>query len=163
MAALAILKYPAPFLKRKSLPLEAVNAPEKALLDDMLETMYLNKGIGLSAPQAGVLKRAIVVDAGEGPVQLINPVITKKTGSERGEEGCLSFPGILVTIKRAKKIRYKGLDKNGTAVEREAEGLLARALQHEIDHLDGRLIIDYANPVKRIFLKRRVLKAVKAA
>ena len=124
----------------------------------MFEMMYISQGIGLAAPQVGISKRAIVVDVGEGPMGLINPIIVEKKGSEVGKEGCLSLPEVMVEIKRAQWIKYRGLDREGKLVEREAEGLLARAIQHEIDHLDGRLILDYANPIKRIFIKRRLIK-----
>jgi peptide deformylase len=158
MAPLRIIKFPESVLAKKSKPIELVSSDERELLKDMLETMYLNQGIGLAAPQVGVSKRAIVVDVGEGPTQLINPIIIEKIGREVGQEGCLSLPEVMVDIKRARKIKYKGLDKDGRLIEDEAEGLLARAIQHEIDHLDGRVIIDYANPIKRIFLKRRLIK-----
>jgi len=159
MAILKILKFPNPILLRSSRTVEAVKPEERELLDSMLETMRFNQGIGLAAPQLGISKRIIVIDIGKGPIELINPVIKKRIGLERGEEGCLSLSGITVMIKRAKKISYKGLDREGRLVEGEAEGLLARAIQHEIDHLDGRLLIDYANPIKRIYLKRRLLKS----
>lgn len=163
MTPLKILKFPHPVLRRSSRPIELIKDDERILLDNMLETMYLNQGVGLAAPQMGILKRVIVVDVGEGPIQLINPVIIKRKGHELGEESCLSLPDAMVMIKRAQKIVYKGLDRNGKLIENEAEGLLARAIQHETDHLDGKLIIDYANPVKRIFLKKRLLKAAKAS
>lgn len=159
MPPLRILKFPEPALRKMSKPVELVKLEEKVLLDNMLETMYLNQGVGLAAAQVGVLKRMIVVDVGEGPRQLINPIVTKRIGLETGQEGCLSLPEVMVTVKRAKEIVYKGLDRDGKLVEGQAEGLLAKAIQHEIDHLDGKLIIDYVNPIKRIFLKRRLLKS----
>lgn len=160
MPAFKVVKFPAPVLKKESKPIALIRPEEKKLVDDMLETMYVNQGIGLAAPQVGILNRAIVIDAGQGPLQLINPIIVKKTGREIGEEGCLSLPGITLRVKRSKRIMYKGLNRDGKLVEDEAEGLLARAIQHEIDHLDGILIIDYANPVKRFFLKRKLLKKI---
>lgn len=160
MAVLKIVKFPDPVLRKRSKPIELVGHDERALLDNMLETMCLNQGIGLAAPQVGILKRMIVVDVGEAKVQLINPVIVKKIGSEAGQEGCLSVPDLMVAIKRAKEIIYKGLNRDGKLIEERAEGLLARTIQHEIDHLDGRLIIDYVNPIKRFFLKRRPLKTL---
>jgi len=158
MPSLEIIKFPDPILRRKSRPVELVTEEERALAEDMLETMYLNQGVGLAASQAGILKRIIVVDVGKGPIQLMNPVIAKRYGAEKGQEGCLSVPDVLVTVKRAKTIIYKALDKSGKLIEGEAEGLLARVIQHEIGHLDGRLIVDYVNPIKRFFLKRRSLK-----
>ncbi len=158
MPPLQIARFPESVLTKKSKPIKLVTSHERELLDKMLETMYLNQGIGLAAPQVGVSKRAIVVDAGEGPISLINPIVVQKRGQEAGKEGCLSLPEVMVEIKRAQWIKYRGLDGEGKLVEREAEGLLARAIQHEVDHLDGKLIIDYANPIKRIFLKRRLIK-----
>lgn len=153
-----IVKFPNRILASKSKPVEAVKDEERVLIDNMIETMYLNQGVGLAAPQVGIPKRIIVVDVGEGPMELINPAIIKREGLEAGEEGCLSIPGAMVKIKRAKKILYRALTKYAKTVEAEASDLLARAIQHEIDHLDGRLIIDYLNPVKRFFLKRRLEK-----
>ncbi len=158
MSPLQISRFPESVLTKKSKPIELVTGHERELLDKMFETMYINQGIGLAAPQVGVSKRAIVVDVGEGAISLINPIIIQKRGQESGKEGCLSLPEVMVEIKRAQWIKYRGLDREGKIVEREAEGLLARAIQHEIDHLDGRLIIDYANPIKRIFLKKRLIK-----
>ena len=162
MPPLKILRFPNPILRRICRPIELVTIEERILLDNMLETMYLNQGVGLAAPQIGVLKRIIVVDVGEGPMQLINPVLTKRAGSEAGEEGCLSLPETLVKVRRAKEINYKALDREGRPIEAEAEGLLARAIQHEIDHLDGRVIIDHANPIKRVLLKARLVKLSKS-
>ncbi len=159
MAVLKILKFPNPILLRRSRVVEIVRPEDRELLDSMLETMRFNQGIGLAAPQVGISKRIIVIDIGRGPIELINPVINKRAGSEKWEEGCLSLSGITLKIKRAKRIGYKGLDREGRLVEAEAEGLLARAIQHEIDHLDGRLLIYYANPIKRIYLKRILLKS----
>ena len=153
-----IFRYPSAVLIKTSEPVENIGEDERALLDNMLETMYLNQGVGLAAPQVGVSTRAIVVDAGDGPVCLINPVIIKRSGRETGQEGCLSLPETMVEIKRSLKITYKGLDREGKQVESDACGLLARAIQHEIDHLNGRLIIDYANPIKKILLKRRLIR-----
>lgn len=158
MAALEIIKFPNPLLQRVARPVDFISQEDKFLLDQMLETMYINQGVGLAAPQVGILKRAIVVDIGEGPMQLINPSVIKKIGSELGEEGCLSLPDVTVKIRRAQKITYKGLTKDGRLLEGEADGILARAIQHEIDHLEGRLIINYANPLRRVFLKKRLIK-----
>ncbi len=162
MPPLEIIKFPNPLLRRRARPIELIEPQEKDLVDDMLETMYLNQGVGLASSQVGISKRAIVVDVGEGPLQLINPVIVKRISSEAGEEGCLSLPSVVVKVKRSQKILFKGLDRDGKLIEKEAKGLLARAIQHEVDHLDGRLIIDYVNPIKRFFLKRKLLKETKA-
>jgi peptide deformylase len=153
-----IVTYPDPVLSRTSRPVDIVGDGERALLDDMTETMYLNQGVGLAAPQVGVSKRAIVVDVGDGPVQLFNPAVFSRSGSESMKEGCLSLPETMVDVKRPARIKYRGLDRAGRPVEGEAEGLLARAIQHEIDHLDGRLILAYANLIKRAFMKRRLIK-----
>jgi len=158
MARLRIVTFPDPVLQRRASSVEVIRPEEKALIDNMLETMYINQGVGLAAPQVGILKKIIVVDVGDGPMHLINPAIAERIGSERAQEGCLSLPGIMVYVRRAKRIRYKCLNREGKLTEGEAEGLLARAIQHEIDHLEGRLIIDYVNPIKRFFLKKKILK-----
>ena len=158
MVSLKIIKFPDPVLQRRASSVEVIRPEERALVDNMLETMYLNQGVGLAASLVSVLKRIIVVDVGGGPIDLINPAIAARIGSEKAKEGCLSLPGIMVPVRRAKKIRYKCLNRDGKLTEGEAEGLLARAIQHEIDHLEGRLIIDYVNPVKRFFLKKKILK-----
>lgn len=120
------------------------------LLDNMKETMYANKGVGLAAPQIGVSKRVIVVDVGDGPVELINPEITDVDGTQTGSEGCLSVPGVVGDVTRAYRVDVQGLDRDGKQTAVRAEGFFARALQHEIDHLDGILFIDKAKNLKKI-------------
>lgn len=120
------------------------------LLDNMKDTMYANKGVGLAAPQIGVSKRVIVVDVGDGPIELINPEIIFVDGAQTDSEGCLSFPGIMGDVTRAFKVEVKGLDRSGEEIGVRAEGFFARALQHEIDHLDGILFIDKAKNLKKI-------------
>jgi len=142
-----ILTYPDPFLATKAAPVARVNDAVRALVRDLFETMYDANGIGLAATQVGVGKRVIVVDispAEEGarPVALVNPEIVERNGCTRGSEGCLSIPGIEGEVERAETIRVRGLDETGNSVDLPASGLLARALQHEIDHLDGVLFID---------------------
>lgn len=159
MPILNVVLFPNPVLKKLCRPVDIIKHEERALLDNMLETMYVNQGLGLAAPQVGVSKRMIVVNVGEGPIQLVNPVITKREGKETGEEGCLCLPGILVKVKRAKKIVYKGLDRDGRVITQEAEGLLARVIQHEIDHLDGKVIFDYASPIKKILIRRQLRRS----
>jgi peptide deformylase len=154
MDILSIKKYPDPFLRKKAHKVERITDLERKLLSQMVETMYLNSGVGLAANQVGIDKRLVVVDIGSGLIKLINPVIVKKNGSEAQEEGCLSVPESCIKIKRAKEITVKYLNDNGNACQLRADGLLARAIQHEIDHLSGKLIIDYLNPIKRLFLKR---------
>lgn len=142
-----ILIYPDPFLLRKSAPVAKVDERIRELVRDMFETMYAAKGVGLAAPQVGVGKRVIVVDVSPvdkeiAPLALINPVIVESRGSVTGTEGCLSIPGVEGEVPRAEFVLVSGLDPQGEEVGIRAEGLLARALQHEIDHLDGILFID---------------------
>ena len=140
---LEIKKYPDPILRKKAREVKEIGREEKELIKEMLETMYRNQGVGLAAPQVGVLKRIVVVDVGEGPRVFINPKIIKKGGGkEVSEEGCLSVPGVFLRIKRWKEIEVEGLNENGEKVKVKARGLFARALQQEIDHLNGILILD---------------------
>ena len=120
-----------------------MDARVRQLLDDMVETMRQAKGIGLAATQIGLLRRVIVADIGEGAIELVNPAIEQRDGEATAEEGCLSLPGVRVSVKRALRIVASGLDRSGEPVELTAEGLLARVIQHEVDHLDGVLITDY--------------------
>jgi len=156
MGKIELRKYPSAILRKPSDIIGPIGRMERELLDKMIEAMYENKGIGLAAPQIGVSLRMAVIDIGKGPIKFINPKILKKEGSEIFEEGCLSVPGAAVNVKRAKKILIKYIDEEGVPKNLEAEGLFARAIQHEIDHLNGRLIIDYLNPIKRFFLRRRM-------
>lgn len=163
MAILEIRKFPDEILKRKALPVEEINGRLQNLIDDMIETMYAAPGIGLAAPQVGVSKRLIVVDVGykdgkSSLLTIINPELILSTESIDSEEGCLSLPGHIVHIKRSAKVMVKGLDRHGREIEIEADGLLARALQHEIDHLDGILILDRLGPFRRELLKKQILK-----
>ena len=150
-----IIKLPQTILKRKSRPVAIVGEEEKGLLRKMVETMYLNQGVGLAAPQIGINKQLAVADIGDKQViKLINPEVIESEGAEVMEEGCLSIPEVYVPVKRAKRIKIKTLDENGRKVELEATGLLARVILHEIDHLKGRLIVDYLNPIKRFLALR---------
>jgi len=142
MAKLKILKYPSPTLRKKSKAIKKVDKKIKDLIDDMAQTMYEAPGIGLAAPQVGELVRLVTIDIGEGLIPLINPKITKRSGEQEFVEGCLSLPNLEAPITRSQCVTVKGLDKNGKHVEIEALGLLATVLQHEIDHLDGKLFID---------------------
>ncbi len=134
----------------------AVGSEERAVLAQMEEVMRCAGGVGLAAPQVGLNKQLVVVDVGEGPVVLANPRILKKWGSAVVEEGCLSLPGIYVKVKRAKKIRVAGLNERNEKVVIVASDFLARALQHEIDHLRGKLIFDYANFFEKLRLKAKL-------
>lgn len=142
MPKLEILKYPNPTLKKRSKAIKAVDKKIRDLIDGVAETMYGAPGIGLAAPQVGELIRLIVIDIGEGLIALLNPKITKRSGEQEFIEGCLSVPNLEAPIKRAAAVTVKGLDRSGRPTSIEAEGLLATVLQHEIDHLDGKLFID---------------------
>ncbi len=148
-----IKSYPDKILRKKAATVEKVSDYERGLLQDMVETMYFNSGVGLAAVQIGIDSQLAVVDSGEGLIKLINPVIIKKEGSETQEEGCLSVPGAVVQVRRAQKIVVNFLNEDGVASQISAKGLLARVIQHEVDHLMGKLIIDYLSPIKRLFLK----------
>lgn len=149
MAVLDIKKQGDPVLRQKAKAVAQVDARIRRLLDDMVETMYSARGIGLAAPQVGISQRVIVVDIGDGPIRVVNPKIVR-VGEEEEEatEGCLSIPGIIGEVWRAYDISVRGFDENGKPVKIDAEGLLARVFQHEIDHLDGRLFIDIATDVR---------------
>jgi peptide deformylase len=142
MAVRNLRMEPDPILRRKSREVDIVDQRIICLLDDMYETMKLEKGVGLAAPQVGVLRRVIVIDVGEGLVELINPVIVEAEGSQVGLEGCLSVSDITGTVERPQRVKVKGLNREGLMIEVEGEGMKARALCHEIDHLDGILFVD---------------------
>ena len=148
-----------PGLRRKAEPVEEVDDEIRELIDDMFDTMYDAEGVGLAAPQVGLGRRVIVVDTREddvAPFGLVNPVIVE-TGEERerGEEGCLSIPGLKEIVERPSRVVVEGLDRDGNPVRIEAEGLLARVLQHEVDHLDGVLFLDRVSALKRSMLLKR--------
>lgn len=166
MATLEIRKYPDEILKKKAEKIETLDSNLQKLIDDMIETMYKANGIGLAAPQVGVSKRLIIVDTSpkqenQGLIVLINPEIIQSEGEILSEEGCLSLPGFLTRLKRKERVLVRGTDRKGKEIEIEAEGLLARALQHEIDHLDGTLLIDRISPLKRELFRRKYLKSKK--
>ncbi|HOA82556.1 MAG TPA: peptide deformylase [Thermodesulfovibrio thiophilus] len=166
MAVLEIRKYPEEILKKKAEAITDINEDLHRLIDDMVETMYKANGVGLAAPQVGVSKRLIVVDtspreANQSLIVLINPEISDSEGEILSEEGCLSLPGFITRLKRKEKILVKGLDRKGKEIEVQATGLLARALQHELDHLEGILLVDRISPLKRELFRRKYLKAKK--
>ena len=140
---LPIVTEPNPLLRQKAQPLKKISKRIRKLAQNMLETMYAADGVGLAGPQVGVGERIIVVDVGNGPLTLINPEIISNMGQERDVEGCLSIPGRNGYVTRAAKVKVTGVNLDGRRIELESEGLLARALQHEIDHLEGILFIDY--------------------
>jgi peptide deformylase len=166
MSVLEIKKYPDKILKKKTLPVSSIDDEIRSLIDNMIETMYAAPGVGLAAPQVGISKRLAVLDISSKDhnfplIVLINPVILKKEGTIEFEEGCLSLPDYTAKIERAENIAVNALDRNGKPFEIEAGGLLAIAIQHEIDHLDGILLIDRISPIKREFFKKRYQKAAK--
>lgn len=145
--ALEIVREGHPVLRQKARRVERVDQEIRDLADEMLKTMYEANGVGLAAPQVAVPLRLIVVDAGEGPLTLVNPEIIKREGEAEDVEGCLSIPGLYGIVNRAAKVVVAALDRNGNPVVVAGEDLLARALQHEIDHLDGILFVDRASQV----------------
>jgi peptide deformylase len=144
MISQTIVPFGDPILRKKAKPVTEFNPKLAKLLDGMGEMLYAREGrAGLAAPQVGILKRVVVLDCGEGLIELINPEITESGGEQSAPEACLSFPGYFGIVRRANYVKVKSLDRNGEAFTLEGEGLLARCLQHELDHLDGVLFIDY--------------------
>jgi len=161
MTVLTILHFPDPNLRKKAVSIEVIDTDVKTLANDMLETMYAEKGIGLAATQVNIRRRLIVMDLSEeknNPVIMINPEITAAQGAEEMQEGCLSVPGFFEIVKRPEKINYHYLDVNGDHISGTADGLLAVCIQHEIDHLNGKLFIDYLSPLKRRMIQKKILK-----
>jgi peptide deformylase len=161
MAKLDILHYPDPRLRKKALPVETVDDSIRGLIDDMFETMYAAPGIGLAATQVNVQKRVIVIDVSEDkdqPLALINPTILERSGEEETEEGCLSVPGYFEVVKRSDSVRISALDRHGEPFELATDGLLAVCIQHEIDHLDGKLFVDYLSSLKRTRIRKKLEK-----
>ena len=162
MAKLTILEYPDPRLRTKAAPVERVGAELGRVIDDMFETMYAAPGIGLAATQVDYHKRLVVMDVSEDkskPLVLINPEIIERSGEIEIEEGCLSVPGVFDTpTARSGKVRVRALGRDGKPFELEAEGLLAICIQHELDHLDGKLFVDYLSELKRNRIRRKLEK-----
>jgi peptide deformylase len=161
MTKLAILEYPDPRLRTTAAPVATVDDAVRQLVADLLDTMYAAKGIGLAATQVDVHRRVVVLDVSDErnqPLVLINPKILTAVGRGPGEEGCLSVPDIYDKIQRATHIRVRALGMDGVAFEMDAEGLLAVCIQHEMDHLDGKLFVDYLSELKRQLIRRRLEK-----
>ena len=161
MTRLTILEYPDPRLRTRAVPVGAVDAALRELIDDMLETMYAANGVGLAATQVDVHRRLLVADISEGsndPRVFINPEILAKGGTTTSQEGCLSVPGYYDEIERALSVRVRAIGRNGKPFEVELDGLLAICVQHEIDHLDGKLFVDYLSELKRQRVRQKIEK-----
>ena len=162
----SILHYPDPRLRRTALPVEQVDDAVRRLIDDMAETMYGAPGVGLAAIQVNEPKRVIVIDLSEQRDQLqvfVNPEILARDGEQTLEEGCLSVPGIYEEVTRPNRVRVRALDRDGKPFELEAEGLLATCIQHEIDHLDGKVFVDYLSRLKQSRIRKKLEKQQKLA
>ncbi len=161
MARLDILHYPDPRLRRVAKPVNEVTDEIRTLIDDMFETMYAAPGIGLAATQVNVTRRVVVIDVSDDrsePIALVNPEILEKEGVEVMQEGCLSVPDVYENVQRAERVKVRYIDRDGNTVEREADGLLAVCIQHEIDHLDGKLFVDYLSDLKRTRIRKKLEK-----
>ncbi len=161
MALLDILTFPDPRLERIALPIKIIDDKVKKLVDDMADTMYSAQGIGLAATQVGELKRVLVMDISEDKNQLrvfINPEILRKEGTAVAEEGCLSVPGIYDKVERAETVMVTALDRDGQRFTLNASGLLAVCIQHEVDHLDGKVFVEYLSPLKANRIKNKMVK-----
>lgn len=150
--------YPSKILSKKAKKVGVIDAEIKKLIDNMIETLYAKAGVGLSANQVGELKQILVFDAGQGPKVLINPKILRKKGKQISKEGCLSLPGLELEIKRPARIEVEYLNKEGDKQKNKSEGLTARIICHEVDHLDGKTILDRVGFFKRLALKKKLKK-----
>jgi peptide deformylase len=161
MALRTILEFPDPRLRTKAQPVTRFDASLASLIDDMLETMYAAPGIGLAATQVDVHQRIIVIDISKEhnePLVLINPEILVRDGEASTEEGCLSVPGIFDEVKRAARVRVRAQDRNGETFERDFDDILAVCIQHEMDHLEGKLFVDYLSDLKRERIRKKLAK-----
>ncbi len=161
MAIRTILEFPDQRLRTRAKPVTRFDADLGRLVDDMFETMYAAPGIGLAATQIDVHKRVLVIDISEGrnePLEFINPEIMSREGVTETEEGCLSVPGIFDEVKRASKVRVRSQDRTGAVIERDFEGMLAVCVQHEMDHLEGKLFVDYLSDLKRQRIRKKLEK-----
>ena len=169
MALLPILEFPDPRLRTKAAPVDAAHLPEQSfqqLFDDMFETMYEAPGIGLAASQVDMHQRFMVIDVSEDnsrPLVFVNPEITARQGEQVYQEGCLSVPGIYADVTRSDVITVQALDRHGQPFTMDADGVLAVCIQHEMDHLDGKLFVDYLSPLKREMVRKKLAKARKQA
>jgi len=166
MAVLGILTYPDPRLELKAAPVVVVDDEVRKLVDDMAQTMYQAPGVGLAAPQVNVQKRIIVIDTSESRDQLkvlINPELVELDGKQECEEGCLSVPGVFAPVTRAERIRVRALDRDGKPFEIDADGLLAVCIQHEIDHLDGKVFVEYLSRLKQERIRKKMQKQARSA
>lgn len=169
MALLTILEFPDPRLRTQAAPVDPARIAEpgfQALLDDMFQTMYEEPGIGLAASQVDVHQRFMVIDVSEDknrPLVFINPEITARSGEQVYQEGCLSVPGIFADVTRSNEITVKALDRNGQPFELTTDGLLSVCVQHEMDHLVGKLFVDYLSPLRREMVRKKLAKAKRAA
>jgi peptide deformylase len=166
MAILDILHFPDTRLRNVAKPVAQVDDSVRQLIDDMFETMYEAPGIGLAAIQVNQPRRVIVIDTSEDrstPLALVNPEILSHEGEEEMDEGCLSVPGVYETVRRAERVRVRFLDRDGNPVEMDADGLLAVCIQHEIDHLDGKLFVDYLSNLKRQRIRKKLEKDARQA
>lgn len=165
MPILEILEYPDPRLRTKAKPITDFGNALQKQIDDMFETMYAAPGIGLAGAQVDIHKQLFVIDVSEDkaePLVFINPEIVELRGVEQMEEGCLSFPGIYAKVERADEVTIKALDRNGEEFTLDADGLLAVCIQHELDHIQGKLFVDYLSPLKRNRIKKKLEKEHKA-
>jgi peptide deformylase len=161
MSRLTILEYPDPRLRTRARPVERFDAALGRLIDDMFETMYAAPGIGLAATQVDFHRRLIVMDVSEDrtePLVFINPEILERDGSVKTEEGCLSVPNIFDDVQRAARVRIRAQDRTGAVFERELDGVVAVCLQHEMDHLEGKLFVDYLSDLKRDRIRKKLDK-----
>ncbi|MDN5849993.1 MAG: peptide deformylase [Nitrococcus sp.] len=164
MASLDILHYPDPQLRTRAQSVVSVTDEIRRLIEDLFETMYDAPGIGLAATQVNVHERVLVIDISEAkdaPLAFINPQILERRGEEEMQEGCLSVPGYFDTVTRAEWIKVRALDRRGEPFELETDGLLAVCIQHEVDHLDGKLFVDYLSELKRKRLRKKLEKQVR--
>ncbi|CAA6822632.1 MAG: Peptide deformylase (EC [uncultured Thiotrichaceae bacterium] len=166
MTELTILRYPDSRLRTKATPVEKVDDDIRQIIDDMFETMYAAPGIGLAATQVDIHQQIVVIDVSENkdePLCFINPEIIKEDGTEEMEEGCLSVPEYYAKVTRAEKVTVKALDRNGAEFSIDAEELLAVCIQHEIDHLRGKVFVDYLSPMKQQRVRKKLEKVAKMA